>query len=1158
MPVNIHENYDNIEKTPVNEEPAPDYKALVAGFMKLPQEEEEKEKSSTSSIDPSRITQTYEYRFVTDTEKDRWNKKQDSIGFTPVPIYRTINGKSLNSDLVISKEDVGLSLVKNIDTTVASSITQDETHRFVTDLEKSGWDSKAGTSPVTDAMNGLMTSSMKIKLDTVQTGANNYSHPASHPASIITETEDKRFVSDAEKLTWNSKQDALGFTAVPDTRTIAGKALSSNITLTKSDVGLNAVDNTSDVSKPVSTATATALADKADNSITVTGTLSVTGGGDLKENRVFSLVGDSLTPGNSKYYGTNAAGERGFHDFTSTGEITTASNIGAGGIGVYDSKAGSDLKFRNIFSANSILTVTLDDPNNEIVLTVVQGSIAHQSISGAGTRTHSEIDTHIGSTSNPHSVSKSQVGLSNVDNIQQQPINASLTAIGSLTPSDNDIIQRISGAWVNRTMAQLKSSLALVKGDVGLGNVPNADATNPANISQSSSYRFVSDTEKSTWSGKQDALGFTAVPTTRTVNSKALSANITLTQDDIASGTTNKVFTATEQTKLAGIATGAEVNVNADWNAVSGDAQILNKPTIPTTTSQLTNNSGFITISSVPTALAALTDDSTHRLVTDTEKSTWSGKQDALGYTPVPSTRTVNGKALSDNISITASDLSLGNVTNDAQLKRSANDFNSFSIKNTPVSGDVILIEDSAASGAKKYITIGSLPTGGVGEANTASNSSSGTGTGLIFKGKSGVDLVFKRILAGSSKLTIGNGTDDITLDISVSKSDVGLSNVDNVQQQPLNSNLTTIAGLTLTDGDILQRVSGAWSNRSMTQLKTSLSLVKGDVGLGNVPNTDATNPANISQTASYRFVTDTEKSTWSGKQDTLGFTAVPNTRTVNSKALSSDISLTASDIGLGSVTNNAQVKKITTSVNGNIMSWSGTTGDTPADSGISASSVSTHLSSTANPHSTSDANLITSDVTTNNVSSSKHGFMPKLPNTGSAFFRDDGTWQSLSLGETNTASNSSSGTGEGTVFKSKSGVDLVFKKIKAGSNVTVTNGTDDITIAATGGSGTAYKEYTFVLHRGENATTGVSKTNALIVPATMTITKCYAYAKTGPAGSSFICDININGTSIWNTNQGNRISIAAGSQAGSVTSFDTTALSENDIITIDIDQVCS
>jgi hypothetical protein len=46
---------------------------------------------------------------------------------------------------------------------------------------------------------------------------------------------------------------------VPTSRTVAGKALTGNITLTKGDVGLGNVDNTSDADKPVSTAQQTAL-----------------------------------------------------------------------------------------------------------------------------------------------------------------------------------------------------------------------------------------------------------------------------------------------------------------------------------------------------------------------------------------------------------------------------------------------------------------------------------------------------------------------------------------------------------------------------------------------------------------------------------------------------------------------------------------------------------------------------------------------------------------------------------------------------------------------------------------------------------------------------------------------------------------------------------
>ena len=46
---------------------------------------------------------------------------------------------------------------------------------------------------------------------------------------------------------------------VPNTRTVAGKALMANVTLAKGDVGLGNVDNTSDANKPVSTAQQNAL-----------------------------------------------------------------------------------------------------------------------------------------------------------------------------------------------------------------------------------------------------------------------------------------------------------------------------------------------------------------------------------------------------------------------------------------------------------------------------------------------------------------------------------------------------------------------------------------------------------------------------------------------------------------------------------------------------------------------------------------------------------------------------------------------------------------------------------------------------------------------------------------------------------------------------------
>lgn len=78
------------------------------------------------------------------------------------------------------------------------------------------------------------------------------------------------------------------------------------------------------------------------------------------------------------------------------------------------------------------------------------------------------------------------------------------------------------------------------------------------------------------------------VPSTRTVNGKALTTNITLTYSDVgaastavATTTTSGLLSSSDKTKLNGIQSGAEVNVQADWSVTTttSDAFIKNKPT---------------------------------------------------------------------------------------------------------------------------------------------------------------------------------------------------------------------------------------------------------------------------------------------------------------------------------------------------------------------------------------------------------------------------------------------------------------------------------------------------------------------------------------------------------------------------------------------------
>jgi len=90
-------------------------------------------------------------------------------------------------------------------------------------------------------------------------------------------------------------------------------------------------------------------------------------------------------------------------------------------------------------------------------------------------------------------------------------------------------------------------------------------------------------------------------------------------------------------------------------------------------------------------------------------------------------------------------------------------EINNVPVKAVPVSADKIILEDSADSWKKKSATLSSLPGGGGGEANTASNAGSGSS---LFYQKVGLDLEFNGIKSENSYIQIA--IDAVSHDIEV------------------------------------------------------------------------------------------------------------------------------------------------------------------------------------------------------------------------------------------------------------------------------------------------------------------------------------------------------------------------------------------------------
>ena len=150
---------------------------------------------------------------------------------------------------------------------------------------------------------------------------------------------------------------------------------------------------------------------------------------------------------------------------------------------------------------------------------------------------------------------------------------------GSTLDSFADVEGALAGKQANLTETQL----AAVNSGITAAKVTKLDGiAEGAEVNVQADWN-VTDTDSDAYIKNKPTLG-------------ALAAKDEVAETDLASALATKIngkvdqvegkqlstedYTTAEKTKLDGIETGAQVNVQSDWNAASGDAAILNKPTL--------------------------------------------------------------------------------------------------------------------------------------------------------------------------------------------------------------------------------------------------------------------------------------------------------------------------------------------------------------------------------------------------------------------------------------------------------------------------------------------------------------------------------------------------------------------------------------------------
>lgn len=141
-------------------------------------------------------------------------------------------------------------------------------------------------------------------------------------------------------------------------------------------------------------------------------------------------------------------------------------------------------------------------------------------------------------------------------------------------------------------------------------------------------------------------------------------------------GLSTNDYTTAEKNKLSGVASGAQVNVietvKVNGAALTPTSKAVNI-TVPTKTSDITNDSGFITSADVPEGSAATTTTPKMDGIAAVGSETAFARGDHIhpsDTSRVPTTRKVAGHALSADVTLVKGDVGLGNVDNTADADK--------------------------------------------------------------------------------------------------------------------------------------------------------------------------------------------------------------------------------------------------------------------------------------------------------------------------------------------------------------------------------------------------------------------------------------------------------------------------------------------------------